>query len=108
MYRRHESSFIYLLPGGDLATLKDIQTDITIALNKANLPQDRRFQPMLPLGELEKSDHETTKERLQRLDSFEYSSGETFEIDHLTLMESITSKAGVSYKKLARFRLSTA
>lgn len=107
MYKRHESSFIYLLPGGEVNILKDLQFEISQALNKADLPQDRKFQPMLSIGDLEKSDHETTKERLQQISDYDYQISESFLVDHLVMYEVKTSKSGATYKKIARFRLST-
>lgn len=104
MYRRHEPSFIYLSPSGDTEILKEVQSTVSTALNEASLPQDRKFQPLLKIGEFEKSDHETTKANLQKVSDFEFTPSPEFTIDHLTLIETTLSRSGASYKKLARFR----
>lgn len=107
MYRRHEPSFIYLSPTGDVSTLKSLQLEISSALNSAALPQDRKFLPHLKVAELEKSDHETTKSNLQKISDFAYSPSPEFTVDFLTLFETTSTRAGVHYQKLARFRFST-
>lgn len=107
MYRKHEPSFVYLMPTGDTETLKSVQLSVSEALNEVSLPQDRKFMPHINIGEFEKSDPETTKSNLQKVADFDFQPSPEFRVDFLTLFEATLTRGGAHYKKLARFRFAT-
>lgn len=106
MYRRHESSFVYLSPQGNLDDLYSLQQDFSQELDKLTLPVQVKFLPHVTIGKLERAEPNMTKQRLEHLSEFEFSPFPAFNVNSVTLFKSYLSRAGSHYQKLKTFFLS--
>lgn len=105
MYRRHESSFVYLSAGGQVEELKILQKDLAACFNNLDIPQAARFMPHVTIGKLERTDPPTTKFILDRMSEYEYEPIPELTVAKIVLYRSIVSRTGSYYEPLRQFDL---
>lgn len=105
MYRKRESSFVYLAPSVGDKEVKEMHEKIVDILSNFNIPQPQRFMPHMVIAKTPKSDPETTKKWLDNLDNYEFEGLPSFNVEKITFYESFLSKKGSTYQRLADFSL---
>ncbi len=105
LYNRHDGSFIYLSPAGDVNLLKELQQSFGAKLGEMNLPQQNRFLPHIKIGEYQKADPTTTKQFMDKVGQIDLASWPEFTVERITLFESSLSRTGSHYQTIDRFLL---
>ena len=105
LYQRHDQTLLYLAASSP--DLVPLQKAVCAGLDSIKFPQPRRFLPHVTIGKLKRTDPTTTKHVIDIISDFDYQPVSSFEVDHLTLYESLLSSKGSTYQKIANFRLST-
>jgi RNA 2',3'-cyclic 3'-phosphodiesterase len=105
LYQRHENSLVYLAPTGDTEELIRLQKDLSQMFNEMEMPQPTRFFPHITIGRLKRTDPPTTKYVLDKIDTFEFEPLSSFEVNKITLLKSMVSRAGSVYERLRDFFL---
>lgn len=105
LYRRHETSLVYLAPTGDIDQLKELHQGLNIHLSELKLSQPERFLPHVTIAKFAKSDPLTTKTWLDQIVDFPFSPLPVFSVDTVTVFESLLSKHGSTYRKIGNFKL---
>lgn len=105
LYRRHEPSFIYLSPAGDVDRLVRLRQSVNLGLADIRLSQPGHFLPHVKIAELPKSDPDTTKLWLNKLTSADFTPLPPFTVNSITVFQSLLSKNGSTYRKIAHFPL---
>lgn len=103
LYRRHDASLIYL--SAHHPQIVSLQKALSVSLSQISLPQPRRFLPHITIASLKKLDPITTKKVLGQISELDFSPLSPFEVDHLTLYESLLSRSGSTYQKIRHFML---
>jgi len=106
MYRRHEPSFPYLSIADPDGILKDLRKELAQGVSRLQLPQPERFIPHITLGKFQKTDPTQTKQFLDKLSDHETEPLSSFEVQNLIMFESLLSRDGATYQRLAAFPLS--
>jgi RNA 2',3'-cyclic 3'-phosphodiesterase len=106
MFQRHGSSFIYLGPTGDLATLTAMHKHFSQAWAELNIPQPKRFLPHIVIGTVKKADPVFTKSVLDRINSLPFAPLAQFKVEEVTLFESFLARDTSHFQRLGRFALS--
>lgn len=107
LYNRHEPSVIYLGLAGDIDQLKELRNDLTSAFNNLKLPQAYRFMPHITIGKMKRTDPTATKSFLDKIQDFEFTPLEPFEVKYINLYKSIVSRMGSTYQVLNTFYLNS-
>ncbi len=105
LYSRHDGSKIYLAPGGDVNILKELQESLGEKLSEMNLPRQSRFLPHIKLGTYKKADPTTTKQFMDKVSEIELGDWMEFSVERITIFESLLSRTGSHYQRLASFPL---
>ncbi|OGC92190.1 2'-5' RNA ligase [Candidatus Amesbacteria bacterium RIFCSPHIGHO2_02_FULL_47_9] len=105
LYHRHGSSLIYLGLTGDIEELKKLQNSLSQSLSRLSLPSQDRFLPHITIGKFKKDDPIQTKKFLSLVSDYDFTPLSPFTVDRLTLYESLLSRSGSHYQKLAGFAL---
>lgn len=105
LYKKHETSYIYLDVSGQLDLLNELQEKLSDGFSRMLIAQPRKYLPHITVGKLKKMDPVMTKSVLQRFGDMEAPVFPEFFVNHLTLYESLLSRAGSHYQKVDTFRL---
>lgn len=105
LYSRHDGSMIYLAPGGDVNILKELQESLGEKLNEMNLPRQSRFLPHITIGTYKKADPTTIKQFMDKVSEIELGDWMEFSVERITIFESMHSRTGSHYQRLASFPL---
>jgi len=106
LYKRHGDSLIYLAPAGDLAPLRELQSQISHFIeNELRIPQPDRFLPHVLIGRPRKADPVTIKGLLAQIKDLEFSAPPPFPVTAVSLYESFISRAGAFHQKIGQYAL---
>ncbi len=103
LYNRHDGSFIYISPTGDVNTLRELQESLGEKLSEMNLPRQSRFLPHIKIGTYKKADPTTTKQFMDKVSELELDQWPEFTVERITLFESFLSRTGSYYQTIDRF-----
>ncbi len=103
LYKRHETSIVYLGLGGDVTELKNLQKDLASAFSQLQFSQSERFLPHITIGKVKKNDPVVTKSVLDTINQQEFTPLPEFAVDHLTLFRSFPAKFDSHYQRVGRF-----
>jgi len=106
MYKKHETSHVYLGMGGELDRLKNLQGLLASAISEMFIAQPNKYLPHITIGKLKKMDPVMTKDVLQKIREIDIEPLPEFTIDDFSLFESLLSRDGSHYRRVSRYRLS--
>jgi 2'-5' RNA ligase len=106
MYKKHETSHVYLGIAGDLELLKDLQGRLASAISELFIAQPNKYLPHITIGKLKKMDPVMTKEVLQKIREIEIEPLPEFQVDSFSLYESLLSRDGSHFRRVSRYKLS--
>jgi 2'-5' RNA ligase len=105
MYKKHEPSFIYLYLTGDLQPLFQLQKSLKKEFDRFRIPLPERFFPHITIGRVKKADPVFTKSVLEKIRDYEFSPLSSFDVNSITLYESLITEKGSHYSRVERFVL---
>jgi 2'-5' RNA ligase len=105
MYKKHDSSYIYLGLAGDTPSLKDIYKSLSSSLSQISIPQPVKFFPHITIARYIKADPVTIKSAMDTVSDFEFTPLSEFTVGHLSLYESLLSQKGSHFRRLGEFLL---
>jgi len=105
LYKKHEESQIYLSLAGQVDILNELQKELAITLDEV-AAQPKRYFPYLTIATLKKTDHETTKQILNKISGLDLKLNiDEFLVNKVTLFESLFHRDSVTYQKIRDFVL---
>lgn len=105
LYKKHDDSIVYLSLGDEVDRLKDLQKDLSKALDDV-AAQPQRYMPLISIGKLKKMDPDSTKKALNKILDLDLAIQiDEFMVDKITLFESILHGDSATYQRIRDFKL---
>ncbi len=105
LYKKHEESQINLSLTGQVAELNKLQKELTKNLDEV-AAQPKHYFPSITIAILKKTDHETTKQILNKISGLDLDLNiPEFLVNNITLFENIFHRNSVTIQKIRDFVL---
>jgi len=105
LYKKHEESLIYFSLAGQVDVLNEMQKELAKNLDEV-AAQPKRYFPYLTIATLKKTDHETTKQILNKISDLDLKLNiDEFSVNKITLCESLYHRDSVTYQRIRDFVL---
>ncbi|MEK7163613.1 MAG: hypothetical protein AAB768_00530 [Patescibacteria group bacterium] len=105
LYKKHEESQIYVSLAGQVDILSQLQKELAKNLDEV-AAQPKRYFPYLTVATLKKTDHETTKQILNKISGLDLELNiDEFQVNKITLYENLFHRDSVTYQKIRDFVL---
>lgn len=105
LYKKHEESQINLSLSGQVDILTDLQKELAKELDEV-AAQPKRYFPYITIATLKKTDHETTKQILNKISDLDIQLDiPEFPVNKITLYEKLFHRDSVTIQKIRDFVL---
>lgn len=105
LYKKHDTSLVYLAVGGDVDALQELQSSLARSLTDLKISQPDKFRPHIVIGKLKKMDPVMTKDVLQKIQDVDIDPLPEFTVNHICLYESFLTREGSHYRRIGRYML---
>lgn len=105
LYKKHEESQIYLSLTGQVEILNELQKELAASLDEV-AAQPKRYFPNITIATLKKTDHETTKQILNKISDLDLELNiPEFLVNKIALFENIFHRDSITIQKIRDFVL---